>query len=213
MLKLYSMPVSLYSAKVRLALAVKGLAVTEVEPPGGYRSEAYRRIVPQGTIPALDHDGFILSESDAIIEYLDDIAPEVPLLPSDARERARARALSRFVDMKVEPAARALFPFVGRDGADAPAAALDAALRVLEKQGDPRPFLSGAAPSLPDFGCLPLFCVIDMLERNLRLDMGWPGWAARYRAAAAADPRIGPVLGSYRRALDDWAAARTGSAA
>jgi glutathione S-transferase len=211
MLTLYVTAASIYCAKVRLALAMKDMAVVEVPPPGGYRSSAYRAMVPQGTVPAIDHDGFILWESDAIIEYLDDIAPEVPLLPSDIRLRAKARAMSRFLDIRVEPAARSLFPLVGSGERNARSDALDAALRILEAQADPRPLLSGAAMSLPDCGCLPLFCVIDLLERELSLDLRWPRWAATYRAAAARMAEVEKVLADYRRALDDWASSRAAS--
>ena len=71
--RLYATPVSVYSCKVRLALVLKDLEWTEMAPWGGYGSAAYQAIVAQGTVPALVHNGFILAESDAIIEYLDDI--------------------------------------------------------------------------------------------------------------------------------------------
>lgn len=209
MLKLYATPASIYSAKVRLALSVKGIDWTEIEPPGGYRSDTYRGIVPQGTIPAIDHNGFVLAESDAIIEYLDDIGAGEAALPKDARRRAKARALSRFIDMRVEPAVRALFPLVGRVAPAVSAETLNTALHVLARQDEPHPLFGGDALSLPDFGCLPLFLVIDLLERKLPLAVIRPAWERQYRAAAAEVPGVNPILDRYRAALEDWAATRT----
>ena len=208
MLKLYATPVSIYSAKVRLALAMTGVAWTELEPPGGYRSEAYRAIVPQGTIPALDHDGFVLAESDAILEYLDEQRLGCKIMSDNVGARARARALSRYIDMRVEPAARALFPLLGRRRAEASAEALNGALRILARQVEPHPFLAGRAPSLPDFGCLPLLLVIDLLERWLPIVVTRPGWEADYRAAANEIKGAGEILARYSAALDEWAASK-----
>ena len=80
----YATALSNYSAKVRIALCVKAVAFQEIAPPGGYRSESYRNIAPMGTIPALQVEGQLISESEAILEYLEDRYPEPPMLPRDA---------------------------------------------------------------------------------------------------------------------------------
>ena len=200
---LYATPVSVYSCKVRLALALKGLEWTETAPPGGYGSTAYKAIVPQGTVPALAHGGVVIAESDTIIEYLDDIGAGRSLLPADAQARARARALSRFIDLRVEPAARALFPFVGR-GKMVPGPARDTLARhleVLAGLSGPGPFLIGDSPSLPDCGLWAVSCVLDMLDRTLHLDLPAP-------APAGIADRLVAVAGhlaDYRAALAGWA--------
>ena len=79
-MRLYGIPVSTYSAKVRIALAVKGIDYEMVPPPGGYSTPTYRKIVPLGTIPALEDGKFRLSESDVLIEYLEETHPEPSLL-------------------------------------------------------------------------------------------------------------------------------------
>ena len=69
---IYQLPISLYSFKLRLAIKLKGLHIELRMPPGGtYRSAEFRRINPAGTIPALIDGTLILSETDAIIEYLE----------------------------------------------------------------------------------------------------------------------------------------------
>ncbi len=62
-MKIYQLPVSLYSFKVKLALALKGMQLPMVLPhEGSYRSPAYRELVPPGTVPALVGAGLVLTE-------------------------------------------------------------------------------------------------------------------------------------------------------
>jgi glutathione S-transferase/maleylpyruvate isomerase len=204
--RLYATPVSVYSCKLRLALALKGLEWTELPPPGGYGSAEYKAIVPQGTVPALVHGDFVLSESDAIVEYLDEIGAGAPLMPDRPRDRARARALSRFIDTRLEPAARALFPLVGA-GAPVPEAARAALMRHLETLSalaGPGPFLGGARPGLPDCGLWPVAAVLAMLDRALALGLPPPALAD----SAWGVPEVADHLADYRLALTEWAAAK-----
>ena len=118
MIKLYGFPISTYCAKVRVALRHKQLRFSESAPPGGYGSPEYCAIVPMGTIPGFVDGAVVLSESEAIVEYLDEQYPEPGLLPGDALSRAQVRALSRMHDCWVEPQVRALFPHVTPAGRD-----------------------------------------------------------------------------------------------
>ena len=77
MLVLYDLAISSYGCKTRILLRHKGLEWTSLAPPDGYGSPTYCKIVPSGTIPALVHDGFTLGESDAIAEYLNELAPNL----------------------------------------------------------------------------------------------------------------------------------------
>ena len=108
----YATPLSSYSAKVRIALCVKGVAFQEINPPGGYRSDSYRKIAPMGTIPALQVGDQLISESEVILEYLDDQYPEPPMRSLDPLERAQLRFRSRFHDLYFEPLVRRLFSHV-----------------------------------------------------------------------------------------------------
>ena len=200
---LYATPVSVYSCKLRVGLALKGLDWAEVPPPGGYGSAEYRAIVPQGTVPALAHGGFVLAESDAILEYLDEVGAGPLLLPGGPQARARLRALSRFIDTRLEPAARALFPFVG--GAPVPDPLRDTVLRHLEtlaQMAGPGPYLGGETPALPDCGLFAVAEVLAMLARALALplpDLTGPG---------RAHPVAGPILHTYAQVLAGWAASK-----
>ena len=104
----YASPLSSYSAKVRIALCTKGVPFEELLPPNGYRSPDYRAIVPMGTLPAIQIGDWVLSESEAINEYLEEAYPEPAMLARDLRLRAQVRFVCRFHDLRLEPRVRAL---------------------------------------------------------------------------------------------------------
>lgn len=98
-MKLYGFWRSLATYRVRVALALKGIEAEEVSIDilqGKQFTDEYKALNPQSVVPALvvDAEGPPLFQSLAILEYLEDTAPQPPLLPVDARGRARVRGLS-----------------------------------------------------------------------------------------------------------------------
>jgi maleylacetoacetate isomerase len=93
--------------RVRVALALKGLKAQErfVDVDAGQnRSPEFLKINPLGAVPALIADGGApLTQSVAILEYLEEIAPEPPLLPADPLGRARVRAIAAMVASDTHP--------------------------------------------------------------------------------------------------------------
>lgn len=209
-LALYATPMSVYCCKLRLALALKGLSLPEIAPPGGYTSAAYRAIVPQGTIPALVQGDVVLAESDAIVEYLDEIGAGRTLMPRDPMARAKARALSRFIDTRLEPSVRALFPLVG--GVDpVPEALRSILLRnldTLERLSGDGPYLAGDTPGLPDCGLWAVSIVLAALDGALGLELPQPAKAG----TGDALPVTAPLIADYRAQMAGWVASKGGGA-
>ena len=215
MIRLYSIPPSLYSAKVRIVLRAKQLEWQDVLPPGGYGSDEYRQIVPSGTLPAIDHDGFLLVDSEAINEYLDELRPDPPLWPGNLEARAEARSLSRFHDTRLEPAVRALFAHVDPARRDLDFVARQAGtiaerLQQLDRVADPRPLLTGSRLSLADCGYPITFVFLEMLNGPMGLNLTMPDKLAVYFDALHKQPSVAAELESYRPALAAWVDATTG---
>jgi maleylacetoacetate isomerase len=108
-LKLYTYFRSSAAYRVRIALNLKGLPYEMVpvhltKDGGQQRKPEFIALNPQMRVPALAlSSGDVITQSLAIIEYLDDIHPEPPLLPADALERAKVRAIAQTVACDIHP--------------------------------------------------------------------------------------------------------------
>jgi maleylpyruvate isomerase len=92
--------------RVRIALNLKGLPFEQITyrlRRGEQRSPAYLALNPQGLVPALEIDGLVLTESLAVIEYLEEAYPEPPLLPAALADRARVRSLAQLIACDIHP--------------------------------------------------------------------------------------------------------------
>lgn len=104
---LYSYFRSSCSWRVRTALALKGIdyeykAVNLLK--GEQKNDDYKEINPQGSVPAFMIDGHLMSQSVSIIEYLDEVYPDPPLLPKDdAFKRADVRRLTAIITSDIQP--------------------------------------------------------------------------------------------------------------
>lgn len=107
-LKLYNYFRSSASYRVRIALNWKDLKfeyipVHLVKDGGAQNGADFRSINPMGHVPALDHDGFLVSESVAIIDYLDNAFGGRKLFPSAPRERARQLQVVELLNSGIQP--------------------------------------------------------------------------------------------------------------
>ncbi|WP_220443949.1 maleylacetoacetate isomerase [Pararhodobacter zhoushanensis] len=96
------------SYRCRIAFNLKGLTpefvpVHLVKDGGQQKSAAYRALNPQGLVPTLEVDGLVLTQSPAILEWLDETHPEPRLLPQDAAERAAVRAFCAVIACEIHP--------------------------------------------------------------------------------------------------------------
>ena len=108
-MKLYSSVRSSAAYRVRIALNLKGLpyemiSIHLTKDGGHQRAPEFKAVNPQMRVPALKlSSGEVLTQSLAIIEYLDEINPERPLLPADALERAKVRAIAQLIACDIHP--------------------------------------------------------------------------------------------------------------
>jgi maleylpyruvate isomerase len=183
------------SWRVRIALGLKGLSVAQVSyrlREGEQRSESYIALNPQGLVPTLVlDDGSVLTQSLAICEYLEELHPDPPILPSNTIARAQVRAVAQVVACDIHPLQnlKVLQRLKGlgqseeivqgwareviEDGFDA----LDALLP--ETAG---PFAFGDAPTLADI------CIVPQMSNARRF--GAPARWPRLNAIEAACMRL-----------------------
>ncbi len=108
-MQLYTHVLSQYSAKVRIALAEKRIDHEEIQVPVGRHGIVSKppellTANPRGQVPTLLDDGLLLYDSTVIVEYLEELHPDPPLLPTGAGERARARRFEDDADWLMDTA-------------------------------------------------------------------------------------------------------------
>ena len=202
---------SSYSAKVRLVLCVKGVDFEERAPAQGYRSAEYRALVPMGTLPAIQEGDWVLSESEAINEYLEERYPTPAMLPQDLQLRAQARFLCRFHDLHLEPRVRALFAHV-KPAQRNPQTVLalrddiDARLRQLASWVQPQPFLLTTTIGLADCGPLVTLPLATLVLAACSQPLTLPPVLGEWLQMASAHPDVERALSPWRAATQTWLA-------
>ena len=179
-MRLYSYFRSSAAYRVRIALALKGLAYEYLPVhliKGEQRSDGYRALNAQALVPTLVDEQRVFTQSLAIIEYLDERHPRPPLLPDAPAERARVRAIALSIACDIHPLdnTRVLQYLVRTLGVSEDAKNawyrhwIDLGLAALETQlaGDPATgtFCHGEKPSLADV------CLVPQLANARRFDI------------------------------------------
>ncbi|WP_420468257.1 maleylacetoacetate isomerase [Panacagrimonas sp.] len=204
-MKLHHFAPSSASYRVRIALNLKGLdyqAVSVHLRQGEQHSEAFRQLSSAGLVPVLEDPPHTLTQSLAIIEYLDERYPEPPLLPrGDAGDRALVRALALSIACDIHPLnnLRVLNYLIGpldvgegaknawaRHWIGLGFAALEARLAALPQRGD---FCFGDTPTLADI------CLVPQILNAARVDTDM----APYPILRAIDARC-RELSAFQRA-------------
>jgi maleylacetoacetate isomerase len=193
--------------RARIALNLKGIKpelrfVHLLRNGGEQHTPEYRALNPQELIPALVHDGHTITQSLAIIEYLNEIVPEPPLLPKDAYGRARCREIAYVVACDIHPVNNLR---VGRymkklyDTSDDDTArwhrhwikiGFDALETMLSSSPDTGKFCHGDTPTIADI------CLIPQVANARRVKLEIETWPtiARIEAHALLHPAFDAAL-------------------
>ncbi len=180
------------SYRVRIALNLKGLSAEHLSHhlrKGEQRAPDYLAINPQGLVPTLQGDGTVLTQSLAIIEWLDETHPAPPLLPKDPLRRAQVRAFAQAIacdlhplqNLKVlarlrelglpEEQVTAWAAWINRDG-------LEACEKLLAREAGP--FCFGEAPTIADL------CLVPQLANARRFGVDVAAFPRLLKAEASA---------------------------
>jgi maleylacetoacetate isomerase len=167
--KLYTYFRSSAAYRVRVALNLKGLPYDMVPvhltKDGGYQRKAdFVAVNPQMRVPALAlSSGDVITQSVAIIEYLDEIEPEPPLLPADALARAHVRAIAQAVACDIHPLNNLVVLQYLKNTLKHEQAEIDAwyhhwvmaGFKAIEAMISPAPYACGAHVTLADLCLVP----------------------------------------------------------
>ena len=194
-MKLYDYFRSSASYRVRIALNLKGVRPERLFVHlrrGAQRAQDFLALNPQGLVPALVLDsGRILTQSLAILEYLDETHPSPPLLPAGAEARARVRGIALAIACDIHPVdnLRVLEYLTGTLGVAREAKDgwykywIDVGFEALERQLSQDPatgrFCHGDAPTLADV------CLVPQLANARRVDMDLSPYPTLLRIEAA----------------------------
>ncbi|GLI70718.1 hypothetical protein VaNZ11_015742 [Volvox africanus] len=220
-LQLYDDPHSEFSAKVKVALFAKGLSWTPLAVPcGSTRSPEFLAVNSLGKIPVLcvtfdDGRREVICESEVIVEYLEDQFPQPPLLPADPIERSKARLISRFHDLYLEPALRRLYPHVAPSVRSEHVVQQEAAAafhaRLAELEGllpaGPSLALTDSHLTLADCAYPALLLYAELILPALGLPpLRYEGRLRlrRWRDALWEQPAVARVLEELRPAAEEW---------
>ena len=211
-MKLYSLPLSPFAARVRLSIYRKGLEdrIEISRPPeGGTKGDAFLALTPIGQVPTLMLDnGSAIPESAAILEYLEDVFPTPSLRPADPEHLARARLFLRLPDIYFQNAPRILLGM--RDPAsrqpEIVAEAfghLNRALSYIDHYLDGGAWAVGAQPSIADSALIPVLnavSLVGMVYQQPDLLTKYPKIGA-YWDAARHEPVHARVIGEQLAAV------------
>lgn len=204
-MRLYDSKSSPYSARVRLAVYAKDLHGIEIVPRPA--PEAFRAINPFGKVPCLVmDDGFVVPESQVIVEYLEDRFPTPTLRPLAPEARAAMRLISRTCDVYLLPALMKLLPHLRLPANESEALGtalgeVDRQLAILDGFVVERGHAAGPAISLADCALVPTIKVT--VELLARLGREQPLAAAPRTAAWWGRTQEEPVVARVLAELDE----------
>ena len=206
---LYGNQLSTYCAKVRAVLRHKQVAFEDLAPPDGYGSDAYRALIPMGTVPGLVGADIVLSESEAICEYLEESYPLPAMLPTSPTARAMARSYARIHDCWVEPQLRALYAHANPAARKSEAVtqhvnAFNRRLNEFAHYASPDPYLMGASLSIADCAWPTTLTQARLMFGALGETFAMPANLQPWLNALFAHPAIAPGIAQCELEMLAW---------
>lgn len=163
MIKLYGFPVSNYFQMAKFGLMEKGIKFEEV-PAQPSQEPEFKAKSPMGKLPCIETDQGYLSETNAILEYLEDTQPSPPLLPADPFARAKVREIMKVLELYIELAARRHYGEIFFGAPRSQAAfdevrpVLENGLKALKQLGTFTPYIAGVEFTAADIMAAYTFC-------------------------------------------------------
>jgi len=155
MIKLYGFTMSNYFNMVKMALLEKEIEYEFVDIQGS-QDESFLKMSPMGKVPCIETEHGFLSETNVILEYLEDLGTGPSLLPADPYQRAKVRELMKEIELYLELPARTCFPeaFFGGSVSDevkeAARANLIKGVAALKRNAEFSPYVAGESFTLAD---------------------------------------------------------------
>ena len=207
MIKIYGAQLSNYYCMVKTALAEKNIAFEEVAAPPSQEAD-YLAKSPMGKIPFIETSSGFLSESRAILDYLEDTQPKPALLPADPFARAKVRELAQALELYIELVARrGIFVLFGRTVSDDVKASIKADLprgiAAIKRLAKFSPWIAGKDFTYADLVGYWTFALGNLsATQNAGIDL-----FAEIPGAKAWFDKVG-ARASIKKALADQEAAR-----
>ncbi|WP_419712864.1 glutathione S-transferase family protein [Pseudomonas sp. NFX224] len=206
MLKLYGFAASNYFNMVKLALLEKGVAF-ETVPFHGCQNPQILSVSPRGKVPVLETGQGFLSETDAILDFIEETQAGAPLLPTDPFARATVRALAKEIELYIELPARVCYVEVFFGGRPTPEALRAKAERdlikgftALKHRSRFAPYVAGEHFTVADLYFLySVDLAVDVGQRLFGIDFlsGMPG-AKALLERLAENPNVQKVAADRR---------------
>lgn len=208
---IYGPNYSTYVRTVRLVLEEKGAEYRLAEVDilkGEHKTPDHLARHPFGKVPAFEHDGFALYETDAILRYIAEVFPGTDLVPADARARARMNQALSIIGGYAYPCMigqiflqRAVMPMLGNASDEAAITAAvpkaETCLKALEQLIDGNRYLAGDQLSLADLLLAPVYDYLSRTPEGERLLQGTPNlrrWWDEMRTRPTVE-KTKPALG------------------
>lgn len=172
MLRLHGFAVSNYFNMVKLALLEKGVPF-EINTVRGSQTPEFLAMSPRGKVPCLETEHGFISETNVILEYLEDTQGGKPLLPRDPWQRAQVRALTKEIELYIELPARSCYPEVFFGGKldqtikDKARDELLGGVAALRRHGRFAPYVAGSELTIADLMFLFSIDLASVVARKL----------------------------------------------